>query len=195
MAAPLISVTVRGAPALVEALAGVDTHARRAQASAMRAAARKGRSLAARAFASRHGVPLRVFRKRVRFFLTRRNDRAAVSEGALWAGLRFELRASTHAKVAAQLRAQHPRGFAATMPSGHRGWFKRKHPSRRAGDGARTRPHARGALPIVELGIDVAPGAPDTLRAAARKVMATTYPDTLKRDYLRRLARARRRRR
>lgn len=55
-------------------------------------------------------------------------------------------------------------GFVQRMRSGHAGVFKRTHPSRRVGPGARSRPHERGALPVQEQTVRIEPMASTTIR-------------------------------
>lgn len=192
MAAPAFTVELQGEEVVIEALAAVSKEARFAQKTAIRSAARKGRSIVAKELSARHKVPQKLFRKRVRFFLPRPARAGESATARLWTGLRKGLRFDEHPKVASLLRAQNPRGFVPRLKSGHKGWFHRVNPPRRVGPGARDNPHGRGALPIAEHEIKIT-GARIIMLNAARKVMRTVYPDTLRRDYKRRIDKVRRR--
>lgn len=197
MTSAAIDIELTGELRVLEALAGVSRQAGFAQKTALRAAGRKGRSLIAKGLAARHQVPLRVFRHRVRFFNKRARGSKAppVAVARLWGGFEAQIKANEHKKVENAIRAQHPRGFNARMPSGHGGWFHRTAPSRRVGAGARTRPHARGALPIKEHTLDYSRGADALMLDSARRVMRTIYPDTFRKDYKRRIDKIRARNR
>tara|TARA_R110000803_G_scaffold107227_2_gene175382 strand:- start:5966 stop:6583 length:618 start_codon:yes stop_codon:yes gene_type:complete len=193
-------VELTGEVKALNALAEVDRHARFAQKTAIRATGRKGRSIIAKALASRFNVPLKLFKKRARFFNARsKSSRDPIARARLWLGVEAQLRASEHKSVATQLRARFPQGFSPKLKSGHSAWFVRALPSRRVGKGARGNPdpwnrnaqRARHALPLKELTIDFSPGAPALVKDTARRVMRTTYPDTLKADYKRRIDKVR----
>ena len=188
MAAIGFRVQFDGRTRVLEALSAVDQQARFAQKTAMRAAARKGRSIIAKGIAARHKLPQKLLRHRVRFFYKKRTRNDARTQALLWSGLKRDIRASEHPAAPRQLKAQSPPAFRAKMPgSGHVGYFRRVKPSRRVGDNARKRPKERGALPITEAGIDITPGTRDTMIAAARSAMTATYPKILKHDYKRRI--------
>jgi hypothetical protein len=66
-----------------------------------------------------------------------------------------------------------PGSFVARMPTGHRGVFVRKQPTRPVGPGARGKPKSRGALPIVERKLQLFPrGWPEMQRLADRPARA-----------------------
>jgi hypothetical protein len=188
MAGKAFTIELRGEVQAIEALTAVSNDAFFAQKTALRAAARKGRSIVAKERAARFAVPMKLFKKRVRFFIARLRQRPGkLSEAKLWAGLERGLILNEHPKVEAALRRRFPTGFLATMKSSHRGWFHRTRATRRVGKGARQRPKDRGALPIKEHEVDVGEGAEASMLSAAREVMAKVYPNVLKRDYKRRI--------
>lgn len=196
MANLALDVEIRGVARVLEALAGVDKQARFAQKTAIRAAGRKGRSVIAKTLAARFKVPMKVFKRRARFFSS--NPRRTVSPVAaarLWLGLGAQLRAKKHASILTALRAKYPGGFSPRLKSGHSGWFHREKPTRRVGPGARDKPRQRHALPITEHTIDFSQGALALVLNTARSVMRTTYPDTFRRDYKRRIDKIRARNR
>jgi len=191
-----ITIELRGQIKVLEALTAVSKNAAFAQRTALRAAGRKGRSEIARTFASRYAVPLKLFRKRVRFFNARRASRTnPVAEARLWVGLDAGLRTSEHRNVLPAVKARHPKGFTPPLKSGHKSWFYRPTAPRRVGVGARGKPHARGALPIKEHTIDISPGARELTERTARRMMQTVYPETFRKDYKRRIDKIRTRNR
>ncbi len=178
----------------IEALTGVSKHADFAQRSAMRAAARKGRTQVVRAVAGQIGVPQKLVRKAIRFYLLRQK-REHTTAGKLWVGLKSGLKERDHPNVAKKLRVQQPQAFQARMRSGHVGLFERTRPTRPVGPGARLRPRERGALPIQEQTLKLDPPAGRLMEGVGRAVMTTIYPEVLRRDFLRRIRRASARRR
>jgi len=183
----MFSVELSGEIRALEALTGVSKHAAFAQKSALRAAGRKGRKGVVRELAIRNGVPQKVFRKRVRFFTKRGGRQDIVARSRIWAGVASTITPSEHKNVLPEVRARNPKGFQPELKSGHKGWFFRKYPPRRAGRGARLRPKARNALPIKEYGKDYSAGTPELMKDNARKAMLTTYPEKFKEDYKRRI--------
>lgn len=191
-----LDVELVGEVRVLEALAGVDKQARFAQKTALRAAGRKGRSIVAKSLASRFRVPMKLFKKRARFYTSRARSKASpIAAARLWLGLAAQLRANEHASVGGALRAKFPKGFSPRLKSGHSGWFHREKPPRRVGVGAREKPRQRHALPIKEHTIDFSPGAENLMVDTSRKVMRTIYPDTFRKDYKRRVDKIRARNR
>jgi len=195
MAGLAFEVQLTGEVRALEALTAVSKEAAFAQKTAMRAAARKARSTVVKAFAARHKVPMKLFKHRVRFFFKRRAESNPRTEAALWAGFARGLRGGEHGAVRRRIKALYPKAFIPNLKSGHREYFHRVNPSRRVGAGARERPRERGALPIREHELDVSAGAREVMIDAARRVMRTTYPDTFRKDYKRRMDRVRARNR
>ena len=186
------SFTLTGQRAAIDALAQVDKHARFAQKTALRATGRKARMNVARAMSAQHNVPQKLFKNRLRFFAPKRaGKRSAVTQARLWLGLSATLRAGEHPRVKNAIKASHPGGFVPRLSSGHAGIFYRTKPTRKYGPGARKHPRERHSLPIKEYGIDLRPGAKARLTQEAKKAMRTTYPETFKKDYKRRIDRIR----
>ena len=171
----------------LEALAGVSKHANFAQKSALRAAGKKGRSTVAKILAAKHRVPMKLFRKRVRYFAGTTKTTGPIAAARLWLGAGKPLGTSEHADVLKAVKLKYPKGFQPKLASGHVGWFYRAKPTRRVGAKARTRPKERHSLPIRKHVIDIGQGAEGLMKGTAREMMKTVYPDTFRKDYKRRI--------
>lgn len=187
-----VQVQLVNAPRVLLAIAAAgNKHARFAQATAMRAAARSTRSQTAKQVAAGAGLPQKLLRNRVRFFLQR--DKLGLSSATVWFGVKRKIRSSEHRRAAKAIEARYPKGFAPqskNRPHLARLWFERRNPSKRVGDDARQRPRERGALPIDVRELDLSGPARRILRKVARDTMRTIYVQTLKRDFLRRIRKA-----
>lgn len=82
----------------IEALVSSSKDAALAQRTAMRSARTKARSLAAKNFAGRFGVPLKVFRRRIQAFAVRA-PRDGVATARLWLGKQTPPGGADHNKV------------------------------------------------------------------------------------------------
>lgn len=189
-----VGLRLRGLQGAIEGLATVSKDAHRAQLTAMRKASTAARREVVGEFVKLSGgAPRRLWKKRVRAYPQRRREGLAVHK--IWSGHRRGLKASTHRAIERKIRATNSGLFQATMPSGHRGLFKRKQPTRAVGVGARDRAKERGALPIVEPRLDLGDKARGILERTGREAMRDTYVRALIKDFRRRTQRRASRRR
>jgi len=182
-----IGVELIGGAAVIEALVSVNKDAERAQASAIRSAAVRARSLVIKDLAAQTGVKQKAWRKRVGQFASRRIRGLATRK--LWVGLKHPPGASSGKAVEAKIRASNPDVFEATMQSGHRGLFRRRYRTIPYGPGAREHPRERRALPIDEATLDISGVGEKSLLKRAREVMLGRYVEVLKKEFLRRTSR------
>lgn len=170
----LVSVEVKGLAQAIEIMAAVDKDADFAQATALRAGARRARSLAAKKAAGQLGLPMKIFRRRIAWF-SRRRRRMGERRAVLWGGLKYEPRASEHPKLAKAIQAANPGAFFINVKG------VRKLVARRAGK-------------LISPTLDLDTVINDVLPDAAVTAMAERYIPTLIKEFNRRVERRARRR-
>jgi hypothetical protein len=191
------TVKVRGVALAIEALAHVDETARTAQLAAMaRAASAAKKGVQKRMVPASHGVPMDIWRKRIRTYRRARQERRGIAIYKLWGGFGALNKYRHHPAIAAALRTAYPLGFLVTFDSGHQAWVERRKKPRRVGKGARGIPEwnnaaqkRRNALPIDEKKINIVGLARQIFIEEAKLAMRGVYVDSIAQEFKRRVQR------